>query len=37
VSWTGVELVLKVCVFYNVFSLPILFSAHLRGADRGQG
>jgi hypothetical protein len=30
-----VELVLKVWVIYDVFSLLVLFLAHLRGADRG--
>lgn len=35
VSWTLVELVLKVWVIYDVFSLLVLFLAHLRGADRG--
>jgi len=34
-SWTLVELVLKVLVIYDVFSLLTLFLAHLRGADRG--
>ena len=29
------ELVLKVSVIYDVFSLLVLFLAYLRGADRG--
>jgi hypothetical protein len=35
VSRGVVELVLKTYVIYNVFSLLMLFLAHLRGADRG--